>query len=115
MRGSSRCFGDPGTVRALLSGSPGATVFARVDDLAVGRAVADGGRLGITSMVTASPARRRGLARAIVATFIAWGRERGCTTGLLQVERDNAPARALYAGFGFAPRYEYAYAIGSAA
>jgi GNAT superfamily N-acetyltransferase len=111
----SRGFADRATARALLAGSSGETVFARVADLAVGRAVSDRGRLGITSMVTVPAARRRGLARAIVATFVAWARERGCTTGLLQVERDNAPAHALYAAFGFAPRYEYAYAVGGAA
>jgi ribosomal protein S18 acetylase RimI-like enzyme len=111
----SRGFSDSVTARALLAGSPGATVFARVAGVAVGRAVADGDRLGITSMVTVPAARRRGLARAIVATFVAWARERGCTTGLLQVERDNTAAQALYAAFGFAPRYEYAYAVGGTA
>jgi GNAT superfamily N-acetyltransferase len=108
----SRGFADAVTARALLAGSPGETVFARVGAAAVGRAVAEDGRLGITSMVTVPTARRRGLARAIVATFVAWARDRGCTTGLLQVERDNEPAHTLYAGFGFATRYEYAYAVG---
>jgi len=107
----SRGFADAATARALLTGSPGETVFARIGDAALGRAVACDGSLGITSMVTAPAARRRGLARAIVATFVAWALERGCVTGLLQVERDNDPARALYAAFGFVERYEYAYAV----
>lgn len=107
----SRGFADAATARALLTGSPGETAFARLGDAAVGRAVACKGTLGITSMVTLPAARRQGYARALVATFIAWGLERGCTTGLLQVERDNEPARALYAGFGFVERYEYAYAV----
>jgi GNAT superfamily N-acetyltransferase len=107
----SRGFADAATAFALLTGSPGETVFARIGEAAVGRAVAWGGRLGITSMVTVPTARRQGLARAVVATVFAWARERGCTTGLLQVERDNAPAQALYASFGFVTRYEYAYAL----
>lgn len=107
----SRGFVDAATARALLTGSPGETVFARAGELAVGRAVACDAVLGITSMVTVPAARRQGLARAVVATFVAWARDRGCTTGLLQVERANVPARALYAAFGFTERYEYAYAV----
>jgi GNAT superfamily N-acetyltransferase len=107
----SRSFADAVTARMLLTGSPGETVFARVGELAVGRAVACDGILGITSMVTVPSARRHGLARAVVATIVAWARDRGCTTALLQVERDNVPARALYAAYGFVERYEYAYAV----
>jgi GNAT superfamily N-acetyltransferase len=102
-RGSS----DLVTARALLSGSPGRTSFARIPQAAVGRAVVWGEWLGITSMVTLPDARRRGFARAIVASLIAWGRDAGATRGFLQT--DSPAARALYAGFGWRELYTYRY------
>lgn len=114
MWAGSRSFDDRATARALLTGSPGATVFARLGTEAVGRAVACDGVLGITSMVTVPTARRRGLGRAIVSTLLAWGAGHGCCRALLQVERGNTAARALYAAFGFEERYEYAYAVAPA-
>jgi ribosomal protein S18 acetylase RimI-like enzyme len=76
---------------------------------AVGLGVTDGTWLGIFSMSTLPEARRRGAARAILRALIAWGRERGARHTYLQVERENTPARALYAAAGFAPAYEYHY------
>jgi N-acetylglutamate synthase len=102
-RGSS----DLGTARALLTGSPGRTVFARIPGAAVGRAVACGEWLGITSMVTLPDARRRGFARAIVESLVAWGRGAGATRGFLQT--DSPVARALYAQFGWRETYTYRY------
>ncbi|HEV8462268.1 MAG TPA: GNAT family N-acetyltransferase [Gaiellaceae bacterium] len=107
----SRSFDRLDVARALLTGSPGETAFARIEGAAVGRAVAVGRWLGITSMATLPAARRRGYARAIVESLIAWGRARGCTNGLLQVETTNEPARALYAGYGFAKHHEYRYLV----
>jgi ribosomal protein S18 acetylase RimI-like enzyme len=107
----SRSFDRLDVAHALLTGSPGETAFARIDGAAVGRAVAVGRWLGITSMATLPAARRRGCARAIVESLIAWGRARACTHGLLQVETTNEPARALYAGYGFAKHHEYRYLV----
>ena len=104
---TSRGFADVGTARALLTGSPGRTAFARVGDVAIGRAVAHDGWLGITSMVTLPAMRRRGLARAIVASLLAWGRSAGATRGFLQT--DSPAAKVLYAQFGFAEQYTYSY------
>jgi N-acetylglutamate synthase len=107
----SRSFDRLDVAHALLTGSPGETAFARIDGAAVGRAVAVDSWLGITSMATLPAARRRGHARAIVETLIAWGRGRGCTKGILQVETTNDAARALYAGYGFAKHHEYRYLV----
>jgi GNAT superfamily N-acetyltransferase len=60
-------------------------------------------------MLTVPEARRRGAARSILVALGAWGLERGALAAYLQVERDNAPARALYANAGFVPAYEYHY------
>ncbi|HZQ81154.1 MAG TPA: GNAT family N-acetyltransferase [Gaiellaceae bacterium] len=107
----SRGFDDEATARALLTGGPGQAVFARIGSVAVGRAVAVGSWLGITSMVTVPSARRQGLGAAIVGALAAWGRSRRCERALLQVERDNHPARSLYARFGFGERYAYHYRV----
>jgi N-acetylglutamate synthase len=107
----SRGFGDPETARLLLTGAPGETVFACIDGVAVGRGVAHGQWLGVTSMVTLPAARGQGLGAAIFSTLVAWGRGKGCVRALLQVERDNAAARSLYARFGFAERYAYHYRL----
>ncbi len=107
----TRGFERPDVARALLTGSPGRTAFARVDDVAVGRGVAVDGWLGITSMATLPAARRRGHGRALLVALVAWGRAHGCTHGLLQVDETNEPARALYAQFGFRRSHAYRYLV----
>jgi GNAT superfamily N-acetyltransferase len=102
-RGSS----DLAIARALLTGSPGRTAYAQIPGAAVGRAVAHGEWLGITSMVTLPDARRRGFARAIVSSLVAWGRDAGAERGFLQTDSD--VARALYAEFGWREQYTYRY------
>ena len=47
-------------------------------------------------------ARRAGIARRLVAELLAEARRRGATAAFLEVRVDNAAARALYAGEGFA-------------
>lgn len=105
----ARGFARPDVARALLAGSPGRTVFARIGDEAVGRGVAAGDWLGVTSMATVPTARRRGHARAVIETLCSWARGLGCTRALLQVESGNAAARALYRGYGFAEHHAYRY------
>jgi len=107
----SREFDDLDVARALLTGSPGRTAFARIDDVAVGRAVAVDGWLGVTSMATLPAARRRGHARRMLEALVAWGRMHGATHGLLQVDETNESARALYAQFGFRASHAYRYLV----
>jgi GNAT superfamily N-acetyltransferase len=92
-------------------GPRGAFALARTSEgpVAVGLGVVDGEWLGIFNMMTVPEARRRGAARSILAALTAWGFERGALVAYLQVERDNAPARSLYASTGFTPAYEYHY------
>jgi ribosomal protein S18 acetylase RimI-like enzyme len=48
-------------------------------------------------------ARGTGLGRALVQAAIDRAAERGCRRVDLDVDEDNAPARALYGSFGFEP------------
>lgn len=73
-------------------------------------AIADG--IVITGNVITDPARRRqGLAAAMMRTGLAWAKANGATIAALNVEADNAGARALYAGLGYAHHYDYHYRL----
>ncbi len=63
----------------------------------------------IHSMRTRPEYRRQGRARAVLARLLAWGAAMGAREAMLQVQEDNAAARALYGAFGFAPVYRYHY------
>lgn len=77
--------------------------------MATGLAIYEDAHVGLFDVVTREGARRRGFARTVVAALLRWGRERGARQAYLQVEEGNAPALALYGGFGFAPAYRYWY------
>ncbi|MGE0357517.1 MAG: GNAT family N-acetyltransferase [Burkholderiales bacterium] len=77
--------------------------------VAVGLAILEDGHVGLFDVVTREGQRRRGLARAMVKALLRWGLERGARSAYLQVEADNAPALALYKGFGFELAYRYWY------
>ena len=82
-----------------------------VDGLVVscGQFAIEGDLVGLYDIYTASAARSRGHARRLCAHLLAQARERGARHAYLQVEGDNAPARAIYHGLGFADAYSYHY------
>ena len=92
---------------------PSVFVTAELDDAPAGAAlaVAEGAWAGITGVNTLPAFRRRGVARAMMDGFGAWARERGAGSIYLQVERGNAPARALYEGLGYQSAYSYHYLV----
>jgi ribosomal-protein-alanine N-acetyltransferase len=57
--------------------------------------------LHILDVVTAPEARRRGVARALMAEGVEAARRSGASRALLEVRRSNAPAIALYRALGF--------------
>jgi ribosomal protein S18 acetylase RimI-like enzyme len=67
------------------------------------------GRLGIYAMFTRSDARRRGAARALLGAAAKAAMVENLSELYLQVETDNAAARALYAGTGFYDLFSYRY------
>ncbi|AQS67702.1 GNAT family N-acetyltransferase [Streptomyces pactum] len=83
---------------------PGAAAGAPA---AIGRCVVDG-RWASFAAVEVDPAqRRRGLATAVMAALARRALDEGASAAWLQVETDNAGARALYAGMGFTAHHAY--------
>ncbi|CAL9583360.1 GNAT family N-acetyltransferase [Streptomyces sp. enrichment culture] len=74
---------------------------------AIGRCVVDG-RWASFAAVEVDPAqRRRGLATAVLAALARRALDEGASAAWLQVETDNAGARALYARMGFSAHHAY--------
>jgi ribosomal protein S18 acetylase RimI-like enzyme len=65
--------------------------------------------VGLYDIYTAPAARQQGHARLLCHHLLAVARERGAHHAYLQVESDNAPARAIYHRLGFADAYAYHY------
>jgi N-acetylglutamate synthase len=84
---------------------PGGTV-------AIGRVAAARGWAGLTAVEVHPQHRRRGLGRAITAALGAAAARHGVTGLYLQVENDNAAARALYRRAGFADHHQYHHRVG---
>ena len=77
--------------------------------VAVGRGTLDEGWLGITCVEVDPAYRRRGFGVDVVQRLELWANERGATHAVLEVETDNAPALALYAGLGYWHHHDYRY------
>jgi ribosomal protein S18 acetylase RimI-like enzyme len=77
--------------------------------VATGLAILEDGYVGLFDVVTREAARRRGFARDVVSALLRWGWAQGARRAYLQVEQGNAPAIALYDGFGFGRAYGYWY------
>lgn len=74
---------------------------------AIGRCVVDGRWAGFMAVEVAPEYRRQGLASAVMAALARRALEEGASASWLQVESDNAGARALYDGMGFATHHHY--------
>lgn len=99
---------------AVLEGTP--TVgFVSIGSpaVAIGRVVVTGEWAGIAAVEVHPDRRREGLGRRVVETALAWAVEHGADKAYLQTMRDNTPALALYAPFGFVDHHEYAYLVPS--
>ena len=65
--------------------------------------------VGVYDVFTAPAARGQGMARLLCSHLIAQATGRGARVAYLQVEADNAPARAVYRRLGFEDAYRYHY------
>lgn len=74
---------------------------------AIGRCVVDGRWAGFAAVEVDPAQRRRGLATTVMAALAGRALAEGASAAWLQVEEENASARALYAGLGFAAHHAY--------
>jgi N-acetylglutamate synthase len=74
---------------------------------AIGRCVVDGRWAGFAAVEVDPALRRRGLATTVMAALARQALEEGASAAWLQVEADNAGARAMYAGMGFGAHHAY--------
>lgn len=88
-------------------------VLRRLDDNAVlscGQLAVEADMVGLYDVFTAPSARGAGLARRLCAWLLARARDEGrARTAYLQVDADNAAARAVYHRLGFHDAYAYHY------
>ncbi|MEV7072584.1 GNAT family N-acetyltransferase [Streptomyces sp. NPDC093990] len=84
-----------------------ATVPGEDAPAAIGRCVVDGRWAGFAAVEVDPALRRRGLASTVMAALARRALDEGASAGWLQVESDNAGARALYERMGFAPHHAY--------
>ncbi|MEU7058457.1 GNAT family N-acetyltransferase [Streptomyces sp. NPDC046197] len=93
--------GGPSVWFATVPGAPGQAPTA------IGRCVVDGRWASFAAVEVDPGQRRRGLATEVMAALARQALDEGASAAWLQVETDNAGARALYAGMGFAPHHTY--------
>ncbi|MEU5044607.1 GNAT family N-acetyltransferase [Streptomyces griseorubiginosus] len=74
---------------------------------AIGRCVVDGRWAGFAAVEVDPALRRRGLASRVMAALAQRALEEGASAAWLQVESDNAGARALYERMGFSAHHAY--------
>lgn len=89
------------------AGFAAATLGGAIAAVAFG--VVERGWLGVFSVATRPDLRGRGLARDALGALAGWAAGHGAARVYLQVLSTNAPALRLYAGLGFATRYQYWY------
>jgi ribosomal protein S18 acetylase RimI-like enzyme len=79
--------------------------------VACGQSAREAELVGLYDIYVADAARGRGLGDTLCTQLMVQAREAGAASAYLQVEGDNAPARAVYARLGFADGYGYHYRI----
>ncbi|MBT2471377.1 GNAT family N-acetyltransferase [Streptomyces sp. ISL-66] len=97
---------DPEVARRVLTAGP-SVWFAALPGRAIGRLVVDGRWAGFAAVEVDPEHRRRGLATAVMAALARRALEEGASAAWLQVESDNAAARALYGALGFEVHHGY--------
>jgi GNAT superfamily N-acetyltransferase len=109
--------GSPAVQRAAhaerLSSSPvpykGFVLMREGEPVACAQYALEGELAGLYDVFTAPHARGVGLARLLCQAVLAHAAADGARVAYLQVENDNAPARAIYRRVGFADAYAYWY------
>jgi GNAT superfamily N-acetyltransferase len=103
-------------VLSVIEGPAAGVVIYRDGQAAAAGLMALGDGILVTGNVITDRARRRqGLAAAMMHTGLAWAAGQGARVAALNVQADNAAAKALYAGLGYTHQYDYTYRIPGAA
>ncbi|MEV0410003.1 GNAT family N-acetyltransferase [Streptomyces sp. NPDC050448] len=97
---------DPEVARRVLVAGP-SVWFATLPGRAIGRLVVDGRWAGFAAVEVDPAHRRAGLGTTVMAVLARQALQEGASAAWLQVEADNAGARALYDGLGFATHHAY--------
>lgn len=77
--------------------------------LACGQTATEADLVGLYDVFTDPAARGQGWARRLCSQLLAQAHAAGARVAYLQVDADNAPARAIYQRLGFADAYAYHY------
>jgi GNAT superfamily N-acetyltransferase len=107
----------PPIARRLLLSAPWqafGSVRADGQTIAIGRVAAAGTWAGLTAIEVDPGYRRRGLGATVTRALAAAAAGRGLTGLYLQVEEENAVARALYHRLGFTDHHRYHYRVAPA-
>jgi len=103
------------TMARMLTSIAAPVAFASVEDaegpMAFALGVADGEHVGVFDVLVAPRARRRGLARRLTCSIVAWGKAHGVRLAYLQVVATNEAALPLYRSLGFETLYSYSYRV----
>ena len=83
--------------------------FVNSEFAACGYATIENGWAGFYDIVVKKELRNKGLGRQVMLTLMNEAHKRGCTTGYLQVMKNNEPAYHLYEKLGFTYSYSYWY------
>ena len=92
----------PFTALAIRRASHGAIV-------ACGQSTREGDLVGLYDVFVAEAMRGQGLATLLCTRLLCEAKDAGAASAYLQVEADNAGARAVYSRLGFADGYGYHY------
>ena len=84
-------------------------LHAQGQPVACGQFAIEGELVGLYDVFTVESARGQGLAGTLCRHLLSQARARGARHAYLQVEGDNAAARAVYHRLGFADGYAYHY------
>ena len=88
-----------------------ATVYVDKKAVACGLGVMEEGYVGLLDIVVKQEYRGCGFGKVLCGTLLEKAKEKGATTGYLQVVDSNAVAKGLYKGLGFEEMYSYWYRV----
>lgn len=101
--------------REILQAIPGKRLLMSISapdgPVCCGMGVLEDGLFGLFDIVTDSRCRNEGYGTSLVSHMLNWAQDHGATHAYLTVVGTNAPARHVYAKFGFQEAYHYWYRV----